>query len=542
MRILSILVFLFTYIGFCLAAEPKQSRPLNKKDWANLDQSVTTSSAIDDLIEHELKIHNKKKTTLCSDSDFYRRVALDLTGKLPAQDNLEAFLKDKAGDKRKKLINKLLESSDFNKYWGQYWSEVIATKVSDKRGLRAYEPFQKWMTGQIKKNTPWDKVAYELITAVGKVLPSDKQGEYIGKGQTFLMLAHLGPDAPIERASEVSRIFLGIQIQCAQCHDHKSDVWKRRQFHEFAAYFARTKDEVAFSPDKNKGFGFRIFSDEKNEYMMPSLEDPSKSTLIHPKFLDGKAGPKNATDKDRRKSVANAITSKNNPWFAAAYVNRIWGKLLGQGFCQPIDDIGPNKDFVQHKAFLRLVGAFQGMNYNNQEFLRLVLNTEAYQRNILIGETQYEHLLFAGSYPSRLDGYAFLGSLNSALGLADPSGPLLFAGNYKKQFQNEFNFDPSLPPDEVESSVAQALWMMNNSKLNQNLQSKLASFLENLLKKYPDDSQAFRALYTKVLCRLPVAFEEAKFKEYLAKTKKRNDAYEDILWALINTTEFQSRR
>ena len=82
MRILSILVFLFTYIGFCLAAEPKQSRPLNKKDWANLDQSVTTSSAIDDLIEHELKIHNKKKTTLCSDSDFYRRVALDLTGKL----------------------------------------------------------------------------------------------------------------------------------------------------------------------------------------------------------------------------------------------------------------------------------------------------------------------------------------------------------------------------------------------------------------------------------------------------------------------------
>lgn len=549
MRQLICAIFFVLYCDICFAADQSVTQPIKNKAWKNLDHSLTSPSIIDNLIENDLKLFNKKKTQLCSDHDFYRRVSLDLTGLLPTPDHLDEFLKNRDVDKRKKLINKLLDSPDFPKYWGHYWTEVIAAKVSDKRGLRAYEPFQKWMTAQIKKNTPWDQVAHDIITAVGQVIPSEKKGQYIGKGPTFLMMAHLGPDAPIERASEVSRIFLGIQIQCAQCHDHKTDIWKREQFHEFAAYFSRTSHKVAFAKSdfsKSKGFGFRIFGNDNGEHMMSSLSDPSKSSLVHPKFLDGKPGPKNATDKVRRESVAKSITSKNNPWFAAAYVNRVWGKLLGQGFAQPIDDIGPNKDFVQQKAFLRLAGAFQALNYDCKEFLRLVLNTEAYQRNILIGDTQYEHLLFAGLYPARLDAYSLIGSLNSALDLTSgksSSGKrVLFEGGFRKNFENEFDYDPSLPPDEVESSMAQALFMINNVRIDQIIQYKTSSFLENLLKEYPDDEKALSALFIKVLCRFPVEFEKVKFQNYLLKSKKRNEGFEDILWALINTTEFQSRR
>lgn len=545
-----LVLFLCLCLSFCLAAEGEDSRPLGSKVLKNLDINAPTPAEIDGIVEKELRLTNKKKTSLCSDFDFCRRVSLDLTGKLPQQSLIEEFIKDTDVNKRKKLINKILESSDFPKYWSNYWTEVIATKVSDNRGLRAYEPFKKWMEVQFKKNTPWDRIANEVITAVGQVIPAEKSGQYVGKGQTFLMMAHLGPDAPLERASEVSRIFLGIQIQCAQCHDHKTDVWKRIQFHEFAAYFARTNHEVVFSPtsspsDKNRPFGFRIFSSEKGEHMMPSMEDPSKNNLIHPRFLDGKPGPKNASDKKRRDAVSKAITSKSNPWFAAAYVNRIWGKLLGQGFSQPIDDIGPGKDFFQQKAFLRLVGGFQGMGYNIKEFFRLVLNTETYQRNIMIGETQHEHLLFAGSYPSRLDDYSLLGSIEVALrinNIPTPQKNVLFEGNFKKQFKNEFRFDPSLPPDEVKGSVSQALWMMNNIKIDQYIQSKTSSFLENFLSDYPDDNEALKSLFVRVLCRLPSGFEYSKFKDYLSKSKKRSDAFEDVLWALINTTEFQSRR
>jgi hypothetical protein len=235
------------------------------------------------------------------------------------------------------------------------------------------------------------------------------------------------------------------------------------------------------------------------------------------------------------------MTSQDNPWFAAAYVNRIWGKLLGQGFYQPIDDMGPQKELVQQDAFLRLVGAFQGMKYDSKAFLRLVLNTTAYQRITRLGITPDEHLLFAAVYPSRLDAGAFWQSLNDALGQV--GGPFAsFNRSYEVQFLNQFKFDPSFKPDEVEGSVAQALWMMNNSQIEEKILARPGNFLGKLLKDFPDDVQALRILYSRVLSRLPLAGEEERCKSHLARAKNREEAFEDILWALINTTEFQSRR
>ncbi|MFN6051769.1 MAG: DUF1553 domain-containing protein, partial [Planctomycetia bacterium] len=225
------------------------------------------------------------------------------------------------------------------------------------------------------------------------------------------------------------------------------------------------------------------------------------------------------------------------------------GKLLGQGFYQPIDDMGPQKELVQQEAFLRLVGAFQAMKYDSKAFLRLVLNTKAYQRQTRIGETQEEHLLFAAVYPSRLDAEAFWQSLNDALGQVggpfasfNRLNPLFFAPSYEGQFRNQFKFDPSVKPDEVEGSVAQALWMMNNPQIEEKILARPGNFLGKLLKDFPDDVQALRILYSRVLSRLPLAGEEERCKSHLARAKNREEAFEDILWALINTTEFQSRR
>lgn len=528
--------------GLGLAAEAGPFAPLPADAWTRLDRSVPKPGEIDRLIEKELSRLGRTPAPLCSDADFYRRVSLDLTGKLPTPVELRKFAQDIATDKRQKLVDGLLASDAFARYWAGYWAEVISAKVTDRRGMLAYRPFEDWMTEQLEKNTPWDQVARELITAEGEVMPGDKSD-----GRTFLMLGHLGPDAPLERASEVSRIFLGIQIQCAQCHDHPSDVWKREQFHEFAAYFARTGDRLV--PAGNMRFGLRVHGKFFGEHKMPSKEDPAKGTLMQPKFLNGTEGPKNANDKKRRASLVDAIVSQENPWFAASYVNRVWGRLLGQGFYQPIDDIGPQKELVQQPAFLRLVGAFQAMKYDTRAFLKLALSSNAYQRQTRLGETQDEHLLFAAVYPSRLDADAFWLSLNDTLGqIGGPFAsfnrlnPLFFGRSYEGQFKNLFKFDPSFKPDEIEGAVAQALWMMNNPQIEERIRAKPGTFLTRVLGEFPDDAQVLRIVYARALARTPSDAELARCKAHIAQAKSREEAFEDILWALVNTTEFQSRR
>src|SRR5262249_17385123 len=155
-------------------------------------------------------------------------------------------------------------------------------------------------------------------------------------GQAFFLSSRYGMDTAVELAAETSRIFLGIQIQCAQCHDHPSDVWKRRQFHEFAAYFARTREVPIFTKEKKRFAGARQVSLPFAEHQMPG-KDGKKGTVMTPTFLDGKSAAPRLGDYQRRKALVAAITSRDNPWFAAAFVNRTWGLFLGQSFYQPID-------------------------------------------------------------------------------------------------------------------------------------------------------------------------------------------------------------
>src|SRR5262249_9224021 len=145
----------------------------------------------------------------------------DLTGQLPVPADVSEFVANPDSQKRAKLIDNLLAGEEFARHWARYWRDVIAARATDQRS-RVFAPvFENWMTEQLKKNAPWDKVARAMLTAKGEM----STGEPDQNGEAFLLLAHRGPDANNERTAEVSRIFLGIQIQCAQCHDHPSDQW-----------------------------------------------------------------------------------------------------------------------------------------------------------------------------------------------------------------------------------------------------------------------------------------------------------------------------
>lgn len=524
-----------------------RSSLLTEQAWQKAALTPLQPGELDELIVKELRTDKIEPAPLTTDEQFIRRVTLDLTGQLPVPAEVKEFVADPKSDKRARLINRLLETEEYARHWARYWRDVIGSRVSDRRGLALARSFELWMTDQMRENQGWDKVARALITAEG----SCSLGEDDAKnGAIFFLGAHMGNDSANEHAAETSRVFLGIQIQCAQCHDHPSDQWKRVQFHELAGYFARVRPRLR--REDGRPAAMDLVAVRFGEHEMPSQEDPKKTLVTHPRFLDGKAAGMNLSDVERRRSLASAIVDKRNYWFAGAYVNRIWGELMGQSFYLPVDDMGPQKEAVFPSVLTRLTGAFRGTNYDVKEMFRAVMNSQAYQRQIRLGETADQHLHFAAAYPSRLRADALWDSLTSVLGTLGigrgtppprPLGPgILRAPGLEGFFKDEFSFDPSLKADEVEGSIPQALLMMNNPVINQKLQARGTNVLGRILSSYPQDDEAIRMVYLKTLARKPTDGELKRCKDYITRVGIRGEAFEDILWALLNSAEFQTKR
>lgn len=578
---------LLTSAGLVTANAPKkeEKKPavtlpvgaLDTKDWLKYSTKAIEPGEIDRLVNAELVKVKIKPAALTNDEQFLRRAYIDLTGKLPSQTDITEFLADKTPTKRAKLIDKLLETDEYAKHWGNYWRTVITTRATiDFRLQQVVPQYERWMTAQLKANKSWAEITREQLTASGKIMYNEPDKN----AQAFFLMSRRGADAVTEIAAETSRIFLGIQIQCAQCHDHPSDVWKRQNFHEFAAYFARYRGERPVLEEK-KFVGVQLTSLPFGEHRMPDKNDPKSGLSMNPKFLDGKApagakpvastkgpidpkgfgkggfgkggfGGGGMSDEARRKGLTDQITDKNNPWFAAAFVNRMWGELMGQAFYSPIDDLGPQKDAMMPTVLARVSGSFRGNDYNIKQLFRDIMNSETYQRQIRPGEPGEEHLMFATRNLVRMNGNAMwqtlntvLGPINSGLGGkfgAAGAGPLGRFGGLEQQFKNEFSFDPSTKAEEIEGSISQALMLMNNPQINQRIRAQGNNMLARILSSYKEDDEALRAVYLRTLGRRPTDRELKTLRGHIGSVGNRSEAFEDILWALINSTEFQMRR
>ncbi|MBY0523032.1 MAG: DUF1549 and DUF1553 domain-containing protein [Gemmataceae bacterium] len=529
-----------------VAPPAPKSALLTSQAWKDAPMKPVSATEIDQLIAKELQQGKLAVAPLTTDEQFIRRVTLDLTGKLPSPADISDFSANKDSEKRAKLIDKLLDSEDYAKHWAKYWRYVISSRVVDRRGQILARAFDQWMTEQLKENKNWAEITRGILTAGGQAR-FDKPTE---NGAAFFLLSYTGTEGPNDRAAETSRIFLGIQIRCAQCHDHPFDQWKQVQFHEMAGYYARLRDRFLF--EEQRIVGFELTSVPNREQQMPGKDDPRKTLTTHPRFLDGKAPDKGLADKDRRKALTDAIVDKENYWFAGAYVNRMWGELMGQSFYQPVDEMGPLKEAIYPSVLTRLASSFRATDYDMKGLLRVVMNTQTYQRQIRLGGSSDEHLRFAASYPKQLGADALYESLQSALGTFGrggaqgprPGGGFGFGGRlgFEFEFKRLFEFDPSLKPDEVEASIAQALMMMNNPQINGRISAKGETPLAKILSDHEKDEDAIEAVYLRTLARKPTARELDKCKAYVKNVGNRAEAFEDILWALINSTEFQTKR
>ncbi len=513
--------------------------------WKSLSAKPASGREIDQLLAQEHKIDKVTPSPLTSDEQFIRRVTLDLTGKLPLPADVQEFIDNKESTKRAKLIDRLLASDDFARHWARYWKDVVVSRATDMRTRRVGQGFEEWLFEQFKANKQWDDIARDIITAEGEF----RFGEPGKNGQAYFLLAHTGNEAANERAAETSRVFLGIQIQCAQCHDHPNDIWKREQFHQLAAFFARTRERRLRD---GALAGFELTGLPRGEHQMPDMNDPKKTTTIQPAFLTGQKVQPGKSDGERRKALADYVTAKDNYWFAAAFVNRVWGELMGQAFYQPVDSMGPLQEATFPNVLLRLSASFRAADYDVKHVFRTIMNSEAYQRVARLGDSPDEHLHFTAAYPTRLRADSLWDSLTMVLGpMQGPAGfgrkppvpakPGIRVG-LQGQFMETFEFDPSTKSDEVEGSVPQALLLMNNTQINERIKATGDTVLARILKAYPEDNEAIKMLYLRSLARKPTARELETCREYLKSTSNRNEAFEDILWSLINSTEFQTKR
>ena len=533
------------------ATKPADDRPIPAKGVAS-----DVAERIDELLAQETGPARNSSVGKVDDETFARRAYLDIIGQWPSAAELTAFVLDPAGDKRAKLATELLDDSRYGRNWGRYWRDVILYRRAEDRALLMTNIAADYFAEVLNVNATWDAVATEIITASGDVSED---------GSTVLFMSQMGD--PNEVAAEVSRIFLGVQISCAQCHDHKTDRWKREQFHELAAFFPRAtlRPEIVDGQQRSfvlfsRDFGPRELPPgvEVNqrfrpiEHFMPDMENPAaRGTLMQPAFfLTGAKLPEYQSDMERRHALARWITSPDNLWFARAFVNRIWSELVGEGFYEPIDDIGPDRKPTAPQTLEYLAGEFTAHGYDVKWLFRTILTTEAYQRQSRPRRNETQPA-FAANCAGRIRGDQLYDSLMNALGL--PTGDEQTLGGYanpraafgspRAQFNRAFGYDPSSPRVDVTGSIPQALLLMNSPNVAAGINGRSsATTLGKLLADDRSDESVVVELYLRCLAREPNAKELAVCLDYVKETGNRPDAFEDVLWSIVNSTEFLHRQ
>ncbi|MBC8115378.1 MAG: DUF1553 domain-containing protein, partial [Candidatus Saccharimonas sp.] len=351
-------------------------------------------------------------------------------------------------------------------------------------------------------------------------------------------------------AAETARVFLSVQIGCAQCHDHPFDEWKRQQFHELAAYFVRASAKMPW----NDSGEIEVKDKGKGEYEMPNVADPTKKgTMMTPTFFTGQKTEPGKNDLDRRRELAAVIANVDNPWFAKAYVNRVWARLMGRGFYEPTDDMGAAIIQLLPEVHRELTDHFRATDFDAKSLFRALVNSKAYQQR-LPDHPSSSDKPFATARTTKLRGDEVYQSLVTAVNLPNVTPPKIAPTkdirfppppkSTKDIVSETFGFDPSLRPEDISRTLGQAMLLMNNDQLQAQLNAKPDSgtALSKLLATEPDNAKAVTNLFQLVLARKPTDPESKIALEHISIQTNRGEAFEDLLWSLINSAEFTTKR
>ncbi len=497
---------------------------------------------IDALVFANLKQLGLPPSPVCDDATFHRRVSLDIAGRLPTADEARAFLSSADPDKRDHLIETLLSSPDYADYFANKWTAVLRNKRDDASDITANFAFHSWVRDGLLANKPYDQMVRELLAATGTIADNPAVAWY----KRVL--------EPREQLEDVAQLFLGVRMQCAQCHHHPFERWSQNDYYGLGAFFSR----VGRKPTATRGEDV-IF----HKRGMAELENKKTKLPVKPAVLGGRALAI-AQDEDPRLKLADWMSDKANPYFAKALVNRYWKHFFKRGLVEPEDDIRETNPATNPELLDALADHFVASGYDLKAVVRAIARSHAYQLSATPSAANgVDRQNFSHYYPRRLQAEVLLDAVDQLTGaktdFADlPAGTRAISlpdnsYNRSSPFLQVFGRPEGASACECERvqspSLAQSLHLMNAADVKTKLRTP-GGRAELMAKSTRPESENVRELYLAAYARQPSPAELKTAAAYMARPRldpqgkpidaaqAKREAYEDLLWAIINTKEF----
>jgi hypothetical protein len=501
------------------------------------DAVQSVADLIDAHIFSRLKQAGVPQVERSDDVEFLRRVWLDLAGKVPPVMEVRDFLASDNPDKRARVVDELLASSRYVVHFTTYWRSVLVPEANNDERVRLLLPgFDAWLRERLAANTAYDQLVREILTyplesPTGRgMTPQRSLGEV--SPLAFYQAKEIAPE---NLAAATSRIFLGMRIDCAQCHDHPFDKWKREQFWSYAAFFAgieRQGDQGIFGPVQE------VF--DRRE-----LRVPDTTHVVQAGYLDG-TEPRWRTRVGSRETLAAWMTSPDNPYFARTAVNRLWGKLFGAGLVDPVDDFGESNP-CSHPELLSALGAqFAAQDFDVQFLIRAITSSRAYQlssRQTHMSQNQpglFARMAVKGLTPEQL-----YDSLAQATGTFEPyvrETPMAGVSQDARSAFLELFANDTDPATKQQATVLQALALMNGREVTAAVDIQQSRTLRAVCELPQSSAEQIETLFLATLSRPPRHEEREQCLAYVERSgtsSGKEQALADVLWVLLNCNEFQ---
>jgi hypothetical protein len=552
-------------LAFLFSTAAVANDTAEKKKLVSKAIPTLSASQIDGRIDAMLVEAKLKTQVQSSDGEFLRRISLDLTGTIPGRKAVVGFLASTDPQKREKLIDRLIKSPEYAEHLTDFWMDVLtSTKIGDRKD-RNLGSLRRWVSRQVKLNTPYDQFVSRLVRAQG----------YVNKNGAVAFMLRFDKDR-LALAATTSRLFMGAQIECAQCHDHPFADWKQEQFLEMAAWFTRMEvrnklkstEEIAVELSRLSGakrkryierarrdasypgvfekFSGDLVVNERGEPITRKNRAVSKEQKkISPDFiskikLDRKEPP------NRREAFALRLTSPKNKLFAQMGVNRIWARFFGRGIVNPVDDLSDISLNTHPELFEGLGKSFVAAKYDVNKLVRAIVLSKTYQRtseptqdDSVESESGEDSLMsLYGRMPVRpMSARPLARALVRAVAAPDPRTQARMSSQVTRSLMAILG-KRSMDLDRYEETMQEVLFMQNSNSLYGSFRGR-DNFVSYLLRTQPNDRERITRLFVNILTRPPSSRELVRYEKFVTSQTDKQVAYEDIVWVLLNSSEFR---
>ena len=491
--------------------------------------AVAENNTIDTLVNAKLKKLRIAPSEVCDDATFLRRATLDITGTLPTSADVRKFLADPSPKKRAELVDALLERKEFVDVWVMKWAELLQVRSADQQvqmSTKSALQYFEWLEEQLGKNVPADAMVRSLVTATGPSFEEPAANFYKVERDTLKL------------TENAAQAFMGVRIQCAQCHNHPFDRWTMNDYYSFAGFFAQVGRKAGEDPREtivyNSGSG--------------GVKHPVGGKDIAPKFLGGEQ-PTIAKGADRRQVLADWLVSPDNPYFARNLANIVWAHFLGQGIVDPVDDVRVSNPASNPELLSELARRLAQYRFELKPLIRDICASRTYQLSSTPNATNVDDTRnFARGGVRRIRAEVLLDALSTVTGSAEklrglPTGARaveIADGRTSTYFLTTFGRATRETPCscevKMEPNLSQALHLLNGDTVNAKVVN--GGLVKKLLAAGRTKEEVIEELYLRTLGRFPTTTEQSKLQAFFGEGKTTEVVLNDLFWSLLNAKEF----